>query len=70
MLLGLFDSEEEGGGILAGGTVIPLLVAGFSGSFVAGKRRSSSPMDSEGEGDEKEPAKRAKHTDGTTSQAV
>lgn len=68
--LGLFDSEEEGGGILAGGTVIPLLVAGFSGSFVAGKRRSSSPMDSEGEGDEKEPAKRAKHTDGTTSQAV
>lgn len=65
--LGLFDTE--GGGIRAGGTVIPLLAAGFSGSVVAGKRRSSlvkeedDNEEEEGGGEQQRPAKRVKQSD-------
>lgn len=57
--LGLFDTE--GGGIRAGGTVIPLLAAGFSG--VAGKRRSSLDNEEEDGGEQQRPAKRVKQSD-------
>ena len=68
--LGLFDTE--GGGIRAGGTVIPLLAAGFSGSVVAGKRRSSlvkedvneeEEEEEEDGGEQQRPAKRVKQSD-------